>query len=96
MDAVMLISAALLARGWHGRPAGRLVLGHCPSGTKESGSFNGVLTGLPCLQRLGFTGVLSTESWGLLCAPCMTLPYLQGGEWMVIPLYACPEGTERR
>lgn len=34
VDAVMLITAALLARGWYGGPAEKLMLGHCPSGTK--------------------------------------------------------------
>lgn len=34
VDVVMLVTAALLVRGWHGGPAERLMFGHCPSGTK--------------------------------------------------------------
>lgn len=35
VDAVMLVTTALLARGWHGGPAEKLMLGHCSSRTKR-------------------------------------------------------------
>ena len=36
VDVVVLLTAALLARGWHGRPAERLTLGHsAPVGLKH-------------------------------------------------------------
>lgn len=86
VDVVMLITAALLARGWHGGPAERLMLGHCPVGLKWSGSFKGV----SLLAKTGFQcdfnpQVLGTPLYylhdltlptgrGVDCYPALCLP----------------------
>lgn len=84
---VVLVTAALLAGGWHRGSAKRFTLGHsAPVGFKQAGSFNGA----SLLAKTGFRWDFNPQSPGdpsVLPAAC-----LQGGGRAVIPALSLLRG----
>lgn len=87
---MMLITAALLARGWHGDPAEMLMLGHCLSGTKTVWLFKRAF--LACKDW--FHWDFNTKSSVLLAQPYLT--YREEGELLPSFMPAQGHGEMRR